>query len=941
MAICICTGLVLFGSPSSDMLWRERERDDSGRALSNKINSLKTILLTKATPMEPFPVIEQCEDQQRQNCTIQATDATNITCTALKYFPSMDLFFLHGSQKCGSKASMEWTNADGTNSKAIFTEARPSEIPYTCVAFNIPGSEDQRTATFSVVRPTLNDVTSPTLSITSTPGAPSFGKKEIIIVTIVPAIACVIAGIVLLCVFQRRKSRGDDRKLSFYELWMLVCTLYDNKSTNKLLSTFRALKISDIKEGFTRREAYEALCKWRMGNQRGKGSDMLKEALGLGGAERGREVISGIMRDTSKNVSPQILEHILWHVKDPKKFDRLIQVLTLDQSEERKPIKFTGKTGQDVRLALGELIKWSSCEFDVNPLVLLSLAMEEAGCKPEDALLLTVPDDLQAPVNRDQVKTFVNKLTGRHCRRLDLGSKVSSCQMDDIIVQNNNHLLNSSKIICEWLRESECSNYEKRCRLDDAIIEIGRHDLTDHFGTLVHRRYTGHLTVVTHPDYDRFDHTTIFDDDLDQYIEVVKPLSTQKCKELFNISANMDGAERNENMIKDVLVKWRDRTIALNQVNSVKDFKIIIDLLKDYSESALSDDEIWEALAFVFASKKEEDLSRKLGIDIFEQAFVMSVRGKILDKFRNPFIRKANRNINRNELREVLSCIGLGECIAKRNETKYVYEAELIRIAWDLLMGDILPLMTLLSIKPSKITSHISIPPALDQRRCTVDLLQDRMIKTFVDKERDREDFCGELRKIGFLRAACSTFLDYGISLSELMDIMSCIGDAEMKQIPEHIGLSEEDVKRCQDEEGKTDRLKLMLLWKQQIRPVSYHFRLEIAVILRKAGLNSLCEKVVTGCFRKTTPHPLVVQDICTNISDEKMAILCDLKGLEKKGNRNDLDAHVSGWLNDWMEAFDPMNETSMKYRRDVNDALFRNGFYQLAVEIIALENNG
>ncbi|XP_041473190.1 uncharacterized protein LOC121422306 [Lytechinus variegatus] len=256
-------------------------------------------------------------------------------------------------------------------------------------------------------------------------------------------------------------------------------------------------------------------------------------------------------------------------------------------------------------------------------------------------------------------------------------------------------------------------------------------------------------------------------------------------------------------------------------------------------------------------------------------------------------------------------------------------------------MGDILPLMTSLSIKPSKIMCHMRIPPALYQRRCTVGLLQDIMMSSFLKKERNRKDFCGELRKNGFLRAARSTFLDYGMSLSELMSIMSCIGDDEMKQVSEHIDLSEEDVKRCQDEEGNTDRLKLMKLWRQQIRPVSYHFRLEIGVILRKAGIKSLREKVLSGYFRTRKPHPLVVQDICTNISGEKMAILCGLLELEKKRNRSELNSCIYGWLNDWMEASDPKNEIGMTNRRDFNDTLFRNGFYQLAVEIMALENNG
>ena len=74
----------------------------------------------------------------------------NITCTVSRYFPTIDLLFLHGGQKVSTIETAEWTNADGTKSKLIFTRAPPSEIPYVCMAFNIPGSQDERTATISV-----------------------------------------------------------------------------------------------------------------------------------------------------------------------------------------------------------------------------------------------------------------------------------------------------------------------------------------------------------------------------------------------------------------------------------------------------------------------------------------------------------------------------------------------------------------------------------------------------------------------------------------------------------------------------------------------------------------------------------------------------------------------------------------------------------------------
>ena len=110
---------------------------------------LFNIILFEATPEEPYPFINECTENGK-NCTVSAQDPLNITCTASRYFPNIDLLFLNGGHKVSTIETVEWENDDGTKSKLIFTRVPPSKIPYVCMAFNIPGSQDERTSTISV-----------------------------------------------------------------------------------------------------------------------------------------------------------------------------------------------------------------------------------------------------------------------------------------------------------------------------------------------------------------------------------------------------------------------------------------------------------------------------------------------------------------------------------------------------------------------------------------------------------------------------------------------------------------------------------------------------------------------------------------------------------------------------------------------------------------------
>ena len=108
---------------------------------------------TSAPPMEPFPVINECQIITKTTCTISTSHSVEISCSTSGYFPDIDLYFIHGSTSLHTKDTIEVTNLDGTKNKTIYAIVTPSDISYVCFASNIPGLQEQRTATVIVNLP--------------------------------------------------------------------------------------------------------------------------------------------------------------------------------------------------------------------------------------------------------------------------------------------------------------------------------------------------------------------------------------------------------------------------------------------------------------------------------------------------------------------------------------------------------------------------------------------------------------------------------------------------------------------------------------------------------------------------------------------------------------------------------------------------------------------
>ena len=104
-----------------------------------------------APPHTPFPVIKYCmvnsEQTAEGNCSLHAVSAVNLTCSIWGYYPDITLYFRHDSVRLKSIQTKEWNNTDWTRNKEITVAAEPSDVPYTCVAADVPGSRDQEQVT--------------------------------------------------------------------------------------------------------------------------------------------------------------------------------------------------------------------------------------------------------------------------------------------------------------------------------------------------------------------------------------------------------------------------------------------------------------------------------------------------------------------------------------------------------------------------------------------------------------------------------------------------------------------------------------------------------------------------------------------------------------------------------------------------------------------------
>ncbi|XP_030834849.1 uncharacterized protein LOC115921493 [Strongylocentrotus purpuratus] len=297
------------------------------------------------------------------------------------------------------------------------------------------------------------------------------------------------------------------------------------------------------------------------------------------------------------------------------------------------------------------------------------------------------------------------------------------------------------------------------------------------------------------------------------------------------------------------------------------------------------------------------------------------------------------------ELRKSLETLGLKECIVNVAPAKYLYKVELLRIAFNLLMRDVLPFIDALGMNPKQITKYKASSPELE--RGSFGLLQQLWKRTPKSDTHRRRDFCLALRNIGYEGLARSVYLDYEPSQSELNSTVSVLWNAERLQICTRLELGEDDQAACLGTEGQVNLVEVVRRWTHQIRPVPYHYRREIGTCLRAAGRQDVADQILAGRKGKMQADENVLRNICRRLEADKINNLCKLLDLKRGKSLEENIISVIKGINKWINDFDPsswksklaVTQLKLKHRKKINNNMFYLGCHELAEEIMHLEN--
>eukprot|EP00057_Strongylocentrotus_purpuratus_P025266 XP_011679740.1 PREDICTED: uncharacterized protein LOC105445649 [Strongylocentrotus purpuratus] len=224
---------------------------------------------------------------------------------------------------------------------------------------------------------------------------------------------------------------------------------------------------------------YRHLCSWKEADKMSFQGQTLRDAFERADSKEAWKDVQEQREKSDTQVSENTLAHILWHIRDPTKIDKFLHKLSLDDPDTCLDIN---KELKDIiKETMGYLNTWKKQHFDENPIILLSHALEKTGCSPVDRSFFKVPNELITNITEAEVQGFVDHLTIRHIKTLaqflDIGKHGQT--VNTIHEGNKDTIFNTEAMITEWIEQVECSNYEKRWRLNQAIAIIRRQDLTE------------------------------------------------------------------------------------------------------------------------------------------------------------------------------------------------------------------------------------------------------------------------------------------------------------------------------------------------------------------------------------------------------------------------------------------------------------------------------
>ncbi|XP_030834629.1 uncharacterized protein LOC105438791 [Strongylocentrotus purpuratus] len=611
-------------------------------------------------------------------------------------------------------------------------------------------------------------------------------KEVSIAEQVVPVILAVIFACVAIIFWRRRKQRRNEGKVSFFELWYLVHNMEETK-LNIIRGALIDLGIPSVEEELTEDKAYDLLCDWKDTNTLDNEGMRLKNVLNGHGLGRSWKEMCERRYDAMSAVSEELLDHVLWSIGDETKIHQFLRELITEKRKTRPSV--SGNKRDVIEESMVVLREWRD----------------------------------KAQTKNQEVKGFVYKLTGRHCKRLAKAVGITDEKVIAAIInENNDDLFDTQSMINDWVDGQECCNFEKRCRLDDAVIKIGRHDMTAEISVLLER---------------------------------------------LGISIDED-----RNDVEEKLRGWRDEHLRGSKACSLKELVLIPkDALNKTNNSNvldLTDEELEDVFSSICSRKQMDQLTSGLGVDIKDESLTL----QDLKEWRD----SQDMEKRRETLRKTLHDMKLPGCIVNRRPPQHVYKAEMVRLAFSMLCTDVGPLAALLDMDTSK--GKIVREP----QKGTVGMLLQLLEGSRNSGTNRRRDFCVAIRDLGYLDVARLAYFDYDESLSVLYNVTSNLSQQEMEMLMKHLDSDRAvlSIGPAREQSGWTyDNLTLMKRWRNQFRPEPFHHSSKLVHGLRAIGRTGIADEVI-GDVNCDVPDGLVYTDLHkTAEKGDELVLKCQFYG--------------------------------------------------------------
>ncbi|XP_063960213.1 uncharacterized protein LOC135155235 [Lytechinus pictus] len=747
--------------------------------------------------------------------------------------------------------------------------------------------------------------------------------------------------------------------ISYIELWKLVEFgtkegIKDAKFEEALQSLMQEISLSTSGSRTcsktptgTNGNYYDRFCDWKanyVGNSQ-------KEACLEACSKAGWNSVVDKLRDYSEStraITLEDLEHTLWHsTANTENIIALLQELGV----VHKPLEeWKDREKRVIKTVMTLLMQWRNTNKHGNQEVMLSLALEAINYTPSNLDFFRIPDSQKSEPDENEIKELLlPDLTSRHCSILidamenydkaswyrlavkHVGSSREEFWIENVIEQNRTSLFDSHQMVKDWWAEQKCSNYEKRLKLQRAAKNMEEAE-TDRI--------------------DAFDDKWLNTKRIEQIINLVPEESMRRLCESLNISYREEDFTEKRKLLKTVS-KWR------NNIPKQEHPKMIRKLsagLQDINFGGLMSGKKGTSIY----KAELVDLALDLIMDDlrpFAKALGISVRNFV--SYRKVF---KPSHLELGTIRLVLMLVDMYPKVVFENkdvrvfvcsildQAGYVNAMKRFDFAFEPSYGELHSLTTECKFgytanakeENDAGNERVPTPPpgneVNDGKAVECDSQKpDAIIPSQEEIGVDRKD-----NEPPYLQ-------EPEVVMKKKM------GEGQSKKatcsLQKLFGLTEEDMQGIPDA-NEASRFKVFQIWKEKVCPVLIDHRVVLAEGLKEIDTrNMIIAPLINGEFNGRETCMGFIDDMLSRMGEKRRESL--LRLLKNKRDKEDWGgSETSQWIYDWVADWTKEMESWTKgyvegavkikqvneKHRNFNDKLVENGFFDLAREIMIIE---